>query len=68
MKYLIAILFVLSGCSGDKPGPVPAPKDRTFTFTIDNVEVKDGIAPTAEAVAVEKAKIETIIKLSKGKK
>lgn len=69
MRVLIASLFLLAACSKVDPNVPPVvPENRTFAFKVENVDVKDGVAPTSAAVAVEKAKIETIIKLSKGTK
>jgi hypothetical protein len=68
MRYLILALLLVAACSGDKK-PDVVPEDRTFKFTIDNdVEVFDGIAPSAAAVATEKRVIESIIRSLEVKK
>ncbi len=71
MRYLILGMLLIVACSGDKPAPVVpvVPEDRTFKFTIDSdVEVFDGVAPSAAAVATEKRVIESIIRSQEVKK
>lgn len=63
MKFFCSmfLFLALSGCGGDDTDPV-IPEDRTFSFTVDNVEIFDGLAPTAAAVQNEKRLIEMVIK------
>lgn len=67
---LLIVLLLLSGCKEihhyhEKPAPTPPgpePLEKAFTIEYENVTI-EGVVEDASLLAIEKARVETVLKL-----